>query len=231
MSRLNNKATGERAVLPSLSKEEAGAVLDLVELCAKSTQAIAKILFPHLFYRPFCSVHHTIFEMLDRPGRQKRAVAAPRGIGKTSTIGIAYPAKKILFQEKKFIVYVSSTATHAVMQTENLKQELITNEMIVKLFGPQKTIAADESFAKNMWVTSGGTLVLPRGAGQQIRGLNYRGARPDLIIIDDLEDDEDEGYYLVVPRGPLRAVARQFRDWVRNQSSAAPLAFRQRDAG
>jgi LysR family glycine cleavage system transcriptional activator len=45
------------------------------------------------------------------------------------------------------------------------------------------------------------------------------------------EDDDDEGYYLVVPRGPLRAVARQFRDWVRNQSGAAPHALRQRDVG
>lgn len=44
------------------------------------------------------------------------------------------------------------------------------------------------------------------------------------------EDDDDEGYYLVVPRGPLRAVARQFRDWVRSQYGAAPHAFRQRDA-
>jgi hypothetical protein len=32
--------------------------------------------------------------------------------------------------------------------------------------------------------------VLPRGAGQQVRGLNWMGKRPQLIVIDDLESTE-----------------------------------------
>lgn len=32
---------------------------------------------------------------------------------------------------------------------------------------------------------------MPRGSGQQVRGLNFRDKRPDLIIIDDLEDMDE----------------------------------------
>ncbi|MHA2079386.1 MAG: hypothetical protein ACW99X_17470, partial [Candidatus Thorarchaeota archaeon] len=49
----------------------------------------------------------------------------------------------------------------------------------------------DESFSKSAWVAYGRTLVLPRGSGQQIRGLNWSSKRPQLIIIDDLEDKDE----------------------------------------
>jgi predicted phage terminase large subunit-like protein len=98
----------------------------------------------------------------------------------------------MLFREKKFIVPVSSTATHAIMQAENLKRELQANQTIKKIFGPVKTKNVDyeASFSKEMWETSYGTVVLPRGSGQQVRGLIVGNHRPDLIIVDDLEDPE-----------------------------------------
>jgi hypothetical protein len=41
-----------------------------------------------------------------------------------------------------------------------------------------------------MWVTSTGTAVMPRGRGQQVRGILFGNNRPDLIVCDDLEDSE-----------------------------------------
>jgi hypothetical protein len=113
-------------------------------------------------------------------------ISAPRGWGKTSNCSIGYPAKKILFREKKFIVPVSATNTSAVLQGENLKGELLKNPLVEKLFGDIKT----KQFSKEQWVTSSGTMVFPRGAGQQIRGILYDRFRPDLIIVDDLETSE-----------------------------------------
>ena len=45
----------------------------------------------------------------------------------------------------------------------------------------------DEVFSKKAWVAFD-TLVWPRGAGQQVRGVLFKNDRPGLIIIDDLED-------------------------------------------
>lgn len=161
-------------------------IREALKKCFLSTKAASKILFPERFYLPFSKLHDEIFDVLDDDSKQRVVIAAPRGFGKTTLNTIAYPAKKILFQEKKFIVPISCTATKAVMDGENLKRELTGNVVVKKLFGEIKS----DSFSKEQWVTNSGTMVMPRGAGQQIRGILYDIHRPDLIIADDLEDPE-----------------------------------------
>lgn len=161
-------------------------VQEILEQCFLSTKVTAKVLFPDRFYLPFSNLHNKIFEALDNDDIQQVAIAAPRGFGKSSIVNLAYPAKKILFREKQFIVPVSSTASQAILQSENLKRELLSNPIIGKLFGPMKS----DTFSKEQWITETGTMVFPRGSGQQVRGILYRNSRPDLIIVDDIEDSE-----------------------------------------
>lgn len=159
---------------------------DTMALCAGSTKITAKTIFPDRFELAFSGLHDEIFRVLDDDSIQKAVIAAPRGFGKTTIDTIAHPAKRILFQEKKFIVPVSATATKAVMDAENLKAELVQNLAIKEMFGPMET----RRFSREQWVTETGTCVMPRGAGQQVRGILYQRFRPDLIIVDDLEDSE-----------------------------------------
>lgn len=161
-------------------------IRDILLQCAVDLAFCSKTLFPERFDRPFDRQHHKIFQVLDDDSIQKVVIKAPRGIGKTSISNFAFPAKKILFREKKYIVPISNTATQAVLQAENLKRELVSNIIISKIFGPMKS----EQFSKEQWVTEGGTMVMPRGSGQQVRGLLYGNSRPDLILCDDLEDAE-----------------------------------------
>jgi hypothetical protein len=166
---------------------------EVMAQCFLSTKTSAKILFPEYFTRPFASITDPIFSAIDDPDIPLVVIKAPRGWGKTSIVNFAYPGKKILFREKKFIVPISNTATQAVMQSENLKRELVANSDIRKIFGNIKTNGADtidSSFSKEMWVANNETIVIPRGAGQQVRGIKYGKHRPDLIIFDDVEDSE-----------------------------------------
>jgi hypothetical protein len=168
-------------------------IKEVMAQCFLSTKVSASILFPDYFTRPFSSLSDQIFSAIDDNSLQKIVIKAPRGWGKTSIVNFAYPGKKILFQEKKFIVPISNTATQAVMQSENLKRELISNLTIRKIFGNVKTNNVEEidpSFSKEMWVANGETIIFPRGAGQQVRGVKYGKNRPDLIIVDDVEDAE-----------------------------------------
>jgi hypothetical protein len=158
-----------------------------------------------LFELPFASMHREIFSAMDNE-TPKVLRLAPRGSGKTSCIR-AYAIRKILARDCRFVLYVSATLGHAEMQTENIKAELLSNQLILKTFGKPTVVDADlnevdsdspnitskelrESFSKKSWVAFGHTIIVPKGSGQQVRGLNWRGHRPDLIIIDDLEDDE-----------------------------------------
>ena len=167
-------------------------IRELLIECMKSTKLTAQVFFPERFSSPFApNIHDEIFDLIDS-GEPRVAIAAPRGFGKTSIVGLALTSKNIMFRLCQFILYVSKSATSAEMQTENLKIELLSNRMIRQLFGqvkPEKDEGFEDSFSKKTWKALE-TLVLPRGSGQQVRGLLYRNSRPDKIIIDDLEDPE-----------------------------------------
>ena len=175
--------------------------------------AFCKAIFGDtIFLEDFSNIHYEIFDAITDPSYRYKLVLAPRGFGKTSIArGLAMDA--ILFGKKNFIVYVSNTAPNSIMQTENIKRDLRSNKTIRTYFGDIKDAVeeldtasmvdlglggevsgnsvSDETFAKTVWVAFGRTLVLPRGCGQQIRGLNWNNKRPDLVIIDDLESVED----------------------------------------
>ena len=171
---------------------------DILVESYKSTKVFARVFFPERFFSAFSPLHDQIFDIIDNGG-QKVAIAAPRGIGKTSIVGLALAAKKIVFEDSRFLPYVSKSFDSSLLQTENLKIELASNLLIQQLFGSVKTTsgeATDNSFSKKSWVarfddTSHGTLVYPRGANQQIRGILYKNSRPDFFIFDDFEDSEE----------------------------------------
>jgi hypothetical protein len=163
---------------------------DLMSTCAWNTEVFAKTFFPDRFSANFSPLHRNIFDLIDSSDR-KTAIAAPRGFGKTSIVALALMARHILFRITPFIVYINQSYKVAAMQTENLKWELTTNPIIKKIFGSVKAKRApgeiEETFSKEAWVAYD-TLILPRGSGQQVRGVLYKNDRPGLIIFDDLED-------------------------------------------
>lgn len=163
-------------------------VQEILAACMKSTKVFAKTFFPEEVESEFSILHEQIFDVIDSDHR-KKALAAPRGLGKT-TLAKIRACKAILFREAKFICYLSNSVTSAIEQTEHIKRLLQSNEYVRALFGDVK-ISADsgkkDNFSRDSWTAFGEVRVLPRGAGQQVRGLNWMGQRPGLWIIDDLE--------------------------------------------
>jgi len=189
---------GEELVAVSESPE----ALELVEKGFRRFGIFCRTFLYDNFTIPFSSLHNKFLKLVDkkRP-RKKVVVCAPRGFGKTTTAR-AICAQAICYATARFIVYISNSATSAELQTENLKKDLLSRE-IKEVFGDirtRKADMADESWSKKTWVASTAngehyTLVLPRGSGQQIRGLVWKtpdgkSVRPDLIVVDDLEDSE-----------------------------------------
>ncbi len=166
-------------------------IMDLSRMCYKDTKAAAKILFPNRFYRDFDKEHEKIFDLLDNSDNPKKVIAAPRGTGKTSIMNLLIPTKRLAFLDSRFVVPVSSTAGAAEQQSENLKNEFMSNRVLRTIFSIQKT----RNFSKKQWVADMAdghqAMVWPKGAGQQVRGMLFRDYRPDLVIVDDLENDEN----------------------------------------
>jgi hypothetical protein len=166
---------------------------NVLTLCYSNIGVFSKTFRADAFEQPFSELHNEICELIDSPA-QKIAIAAPRGLGKT-TIARSLVMRAILLRQYEFIPYVTNSATVAEMNTESIKRELRTNREVKRLFGDVEINADDpeiqEVFTKAAWVAYGNTLVLPRGAQQQVRGLLFKTHRPQLIIVDDLEKREE----------------------------------------
>jgi len=118
------------------------------------------------------------------------AIAAPRAHAKSTAITHAYTLASVLFRERRFVVIVSDTETQASNFLNDIKEELRNNDDLIELFqvkGFKKDTETDIIVELNDGYTF---RIIVRGAEQRVRGLKWQQMRPDLIICDDLEGDE-----------------------------------------
>ncbi len=195
-------------------------IQDLIVRCENDTGLFGMSFMAGAFDRPNTHLHRQFLELMDDDTKRRKIVMAPRGIGKT-TWCVAHCVKCICLRQARFILYVSKSESHAMKQTENIKSEILQNQELRGVFGNLKARKLQDQeleFAKTAWTacdpTTGEpiTYVVPRGVGQQVRGLLVRLSdgqymRPDLIIVDDSVDDKR------VMNEDLR---REDHDWVMN---------------
>lgn len=143
---------------------------------------------PHYFKQPSPDFHRDMEELTELGEDLGRpvAIAAPRNHAKSTRTTLARPLKKALYKEKKFIVIIGNDASLATGMTASIRAELEVNPRIIHDFGDQRS----QPWAAGNFVTKDGTRVWARGIEQRIRGEKNGEHRPDMIIVDDPEDDE-----------------------------------------
>lgn len=163
--------------------------LELARRYAKAKDILnwGKVLFPEKFPLPFCEQLHGYF--VEVRGEEFTATEAPRNHSKTTVRCFLIPLFQALEEPNIFRHYlnVQSNLTKAMAINSSIKQELETNEDLFALYGNQM----GEKWNEQQFVLKNGTVFTALGAGQSIRGLNYRNIRPDYILVDDLYDEED----------------------------------------
>lgn len=96
--------------------------------------------------------------------------------------------KLALTGKKKNILLVSSSYDNAVRLLLPYKNILESNQRIINDYGDQESIGKWET---GEFTTKGGVSFRALGAGQSPRGTRNDAARPDLILIDDIDTDEE----------------------------------------
>jgi len=157
----------------------------LITECCKDIPLYSAIFFPNYIKGLIPEFHRDMYDFYQSEGRYK-IVRVPRGHSKSTNSIIVYASHQILFNEAKFVVVISDTGDQAMEQARNLKTEFEFNETIAHFFGPQKT----DKWADSNFELLNGAKVISVGATKSIRGMMHGGQRPDLVIIDDLENDE-----------------------------------------
>lgn len=129
----------------------------------------------------------------------------PRGHAKSTHFDIFMPLW-LMFQQRRlinFMVVVGKSEDSANRLLGDIQAELQYNQRIIADFGTQFS-AGD--WQEGEFTTQAGVHFLAVGRGQSPRGLRKREARPDYIVIDDLDDDE-------LCRNERRV--RELTDWVK----------------
>jgi predicted phage terminase large subunit-like protein len=141
--------------------------------------------FHHELWREACSNHQFV------------AIAAPRGHAKSTAGTLAYGLAEVLFRASRYVLIVSDTEAQATMFVQAMAQELTENEDLIELFGIKKNDKGLVQFLKSteadiiVECNDGHTFrIMGKGAEQKLRGMLWNGLRPDLVLIDDLENDE-----------------------------------------
>lgn len=118
------------------------------------------------------------------------AVAAPRGHGKSTAVTHAYLLAEVLFRRSKYIIIVSDSFSQAGLFLGDVLKELRDNEDLHGLFGSIEFLKQTEDDIICKFEDGHTFRIQARGAEQKLRGLKWLNRRPDLIICDDMESDE-----------------------------------------
>lgn len=117
-------------------------------------------------------------------------VAAPRDHAKSTALTFDYTLAEVCFRVSDYVIIIGSTEEKAAEQLSNISGELHDNKDLREEFG----ISGFETDQKTdiiVTCTDGHRFrIIARGAEQKIRGAMWKGKRPNLIVCDDMEDDE-----------------------------------------
>ena len=144
-----------------------------------------KECFPHVFSNEFSYYHIEILKALQ--AKKKIVITAARGHGKSKVITFGWVIWNLLCNpDNKFTIIASATYTNACDYLRPIKEEIEHNPLINEVFGNLKSDKWSESEAEFTHQKK----ILTGGRELKIRGKSYLHFRPDLIVLDDIEDAE-----------------------------------------
>jgi len=165
--------------------DEQKRIATLLHLFSEDIEAFGSYFFPHKLTLPTPQFHRDIYELYQDDTLTEVAIAAPRGHAKSSITDEVFLAWAIINKKFNFGLLISDTFSQAVLFLDGLKSEFEGNDRLRFFYGD----LTSEKWSESQIVVNG-IMIMAIGAGQKVRGLKYRGNRPDLIVIDDLENDE-----------------------------------------
>jgi len=163
--------------------------LDFLKIMESDHLVFGKYFFSQHFRLKSPTFHYKLLKAAQE--NLNLVVGAPRASSKTTILGFLYPIHQISFRKKRFIVIITSVYTKSCGILEAMKKEVKDNQEFKEIF--PITITKDAE-GDSIFRHSNGfeTRILCKGRDQigDIRGEKFGAYRPDLIIIDDVEDDK-----------------------------------------
>lgn len=176
------------------------------KLGAMDMEFFGRAYFPHYFSRPSPDFHRSLDDIwkngvlkgkyplsqaeakaISRMPGTRRVVAAPRGHAKSTTLTFKGTMHAVLYQYKHYPIILSDSSEQAEGFLDNMRVEFDENAAIHEDFGRLE----GKVWRSNVLVTKTNIKIEAIGSGKKIRGRKHRNWRPDLMLLDDVENDEN----------------------------------------
>lgn len=158
---------------------------------AEGIMLFGQTYFKEHFPTKHPEIHTDILALMSSSSKFK-AAALPRGHSKSTLISFLLAIYRIVFMERKFIVIVSESEDKAKDFVMRIRDELEFNNKLIRDFTNNEGFKTTD-WSKTDFITKTGIRVVAKGAGQSLRGMVFKDTRPDCIILDDFESDDNAG--------------------------------------
>lgn len=156
-------------------------------------QFFMETYLPHYVRGDASLFHQHIFRRVPEILASQKGVrdlfVAPRGASKSTHLSLGFALYCIVRGLKHYIVEVCDVYDQAVLLVEALKAELTTNVRLQNDF--PDACGQGRVWREGEFVSRNNVKVQGLGAGKKVRGRRHGPFRPDLVVLDDIENDED----------------------------------------
>ncbi len=147
------------------------------------------LYFPHYVKYELAEFQKDIFRITENASNKLACIVAFRGSAKSTIVTLSYSLWAILgSHQKKFIVIICQTQTQARQHMVNIRRELENNKLLKSDMGPFKEDTGGEWAMSSLVFTNTNARITVASVEQSIRGLRHYEHRPDVLILDDVED-------------------------------------------
>lgn len=153
----------------------------------------ARSYFPHYIKHANAVLHNFLYqrlpEIVDNGIGDHEAIAASRGNAKSTIVTQIFVIWCDITGRKRFPVIIMDALDQALPMLEAIKAELEFNPRLLMDY-PEAT-GRGRVWQVGTIVTANDVKIQAFGSGKRMRGLRHGPHRPDLVIGDDLENDEN----------------------------------------
>ena len=152
--------------------------------------------------RELCEEHYKIWKILSKAFVQdlydKLNIVEPRGLAKSTICDKTLAIWLHCYKKSKFTLLGAKTAYDAEQFLNSIKKEFLENELIKDVFGNLIDLKGKKPNSKDYYKVNSGeieftndTYIRAVGSTTSVRGANWGGVRPTVVIADDYQSEVD----------------------------------------
>lgn len=166
--------------------------VEVAARCKADFNFLAALIMQGDYLFAFPSFYITLFHLLTafKSRVERFAIGIPRGFAKTTWIKILV-CWYVLFSHKTFILIVAASEPKAIAILADVV-DMMSGPVFRRIFGNWDARTEEDNNTSKVFQFRGKDMILKAaGAQTSVRGIARKLRRPDVMILDDIQDKED----------------------------------------